>query len=963
MKYRRVMCVFLLLAASCTTATKVGLVKSGKTVSCIVLPDNAGPVERHAAEELAAYVMKITGAQIPITNQVTGSNAYAVRIGTVGAGNVLPGRALDAARTRIKGDGFVISADPGGVQIISQKQRGLLYGVYELIRRCGGVVWLYPGEEGEYCPKAPDFVLPAQLTVCNPDFAIRRIALNGCARRQLYDTWDWMIRNGFQIQTPLLEEGNPDKQWLAMRAPVLYASADFFVLFGAKNGQEKMMAEHPGYFGLRDGKRAPLGYDRTCSQPCTSNPEVINYVADRILERIARYGDADITFHLANDDHMKWCQCENCLKLDPPEEKAKNVVSTRWWMFVNAVAAKVLSPDRPNVSFETFAYQNFRDVPLGVKPDPRVRVVICPHQRCYAHALEDPACPPNATRFRKMFEDWTQAGMNCSTFEYHTQLPGVSRYLPVEEPWVKDLVFYHRIGMKGFMVVTRPPDAKYSEKSEGYYLGRNMWYSLWQLHWLTGHFAWHINDRYASAAEGSASAYYGQAWPVMREYKAELVKAFREPPVHMGYGTPDAVLGQCYDRPGLDVKLPRLFAGAERAAAGDPVIVKRLKREGDYVRMNWVAEHKKYLEKKGKEIRVLKTNRPIAIDGNLEETVWRETPFVSEFMLADGKRMASAQTFVRMRYEADAIYLAIEAMEPMPKAMKETGNIWSGNHVEVFLQHLAMEDRYYQLAIDRNGKSCQAMATSGSSCDRSFDAKPEFKTKMLPDRWVAEIRVPTFFLKRRIQDGDVWRINIARVRSMADEKNNENSSWSGGIFHGSVLHRTVAFGDAGAIVKNGDFEEAGVQPRKTGAGKKWEYAGGQAPLGWAFNPNNVGRAELREDGAATGKRFIRIQGTDAFVEQALNLPDGSHDLKVRLRVKGKGKLLVRLRLADGSYAPVLSENADSAEWKLLAASVPCMKNGRMVLAFRISGEIDLDDVTLYREEPENMPEAQKHPAR
>ena len=149
-------------------------------------------------------------------------------------------------------------------------------------------------------------------------------------------------------------------------------------------------------------------------------------------------------------------------------------------------------------------------------------------------------------------------------------------------------------------------------------------------------------------------------------------------------------------------------------------------------------------------------------------------------------------------------------------------------------------------------------------------------------------------------------------------------------------------------------------PQRTKIVDRWEYAGGAVPRHWDFNPNNPGRVELLADGAAAGKFLMRVKGVNSFVEQELALPDGKHDLKVRLRAKGKGELLVRLRRADGTYAAVLTESVDSAEWRQLSAVAHCEKSGRMVLAFRISGEIDLDDVGVSSEEPEIMPDAQKH---
>ena len=101
-----------------------------------------------------------------------------------------------------------------------------------------------------------------------------------------------------------------------------------------------------------------------------------------------------------------------------------------------------------------------------------------------------------------------------------------------------------------------------------------------------------------------------------------------------------------------------------------------------------------------------------------------------------------------MRYDADNIYCAIEAMESEPKNMKDAESIWGGNHLELFLSNPSMGGSYYHLAIDSKGKIYQSLATSGSSCDRNFDAKPEFKAKILSDRWLAEIRVPTLPLKK-----------------------------------------------------------------------------------------------------------------------------------------------------------------------------------------------------------------------
>ena len=49
-------------------AAAADLVKHGKSVSCIQLADNADKVEKHAARELAYFIRKQTGTEIPVSS-------------------------------------------------------------------------------------------------------------------------------------------------------------------------------------------------------------------------------------------------------------------------------------------------------------------------------------------------------------------------------------------------------------------------------------------------------------------------------------------------------------------------------------------------------------------------------------------------------------------------------------------------------------------------------------------------------------------------------------------------------------------------------------------------------------------------------------------------------------------------------------------------------------------------------
>ncbi len=966
------MVLALLTDVSCATRPAVPgrdaeLVKDGAAKCAIVLSAQAGLVERHAADELKTYLQKITGADVAITAEAA-PGVTPIRIGVAGADNLVMNRDLKKAVAAITDDGFVIESGKDGVQIVAKDKRGLLYGVYHLLKSYGGVYWLFPGEEGEYCPKNNAFVVPAQCTTVNPAFTERKFRLNG-GSGWTPDTFDWLLRNGLQVYGAKYKDGSPEKKYMDERAMIINVSDELTpIMVGAwdKKKLQALFDEHPEYFGIYKGKRGVYGV----SQPCTSNSEVIKLMLEHWLQKLEAYGQVPLVAGCGNDDHTCWCQCDNCKKLDPPEEVATGDVSTRWWLYVNAVAKAILTPDYPNRSMAVLVYQNYRRVPVGVKPDPRVTAIICPHQRCYIHPLDDPTCAPNASKFRKMFEDWHAAGIRSTTFEYHPEMPGKCSYLPMEASWVKDLQFYKRLNMYGFGMVVTAPDGHYAGHEYGrthLYALTNQWRALWQQHWLTGYFAWNIDADFETVSEAINSRYYGPAWPAMKAYRAELLKAIQETPVNMGYGTPNAVLGKCYDRPGLAQRLADLLDQAEKAVAQDPVILKRVKYDREYLKTNWEAAYEEYQQTKQKEYNARRTTQAPVIDGILDDPDWKNSDFVTDFIVfGEDGRKAEVQTFVRMLYDDTNVYFGIECLKAKSgkvevKAAKDGLDALNGSHLELFLTPPGLGGKYYHIGFSTNGKLYQAMTDSPSSRDADFKLNPQVKMTELPDRWIAEVKVPIEKLKGKIADGDVWRINVARC-ALTDAGKAESSSWSGGgVFHGSEVHRSVAFGAEGAIVKNGDMEDCGKPRLDKNPARNWEYLSADVPLHWSFNENNRGKAELVSTGAPFGRHFLRLQGTNAFVEQVIAIPAGATDtFGVNLVARGKGELCLSLRDATGKYHNSIIKKFDTDKWETISGLLQCDVPGRTVLALRITGEIDLDNIRMSAETSlANMPDAEK----
>ena len=964
MKLKVVPLLMILCIAVCgvSAGESVELVKDGKVRAVIVIPKDADSTVKLAAKELADYVEKITGARLPEAETApSGKLSVRFTLAEKKGNNFSP--ALEKALKQIQFDGFAVDADPSGVRIVSFKKRGLLYGTYYLLREYGGVIWFHPDptDEGEYVPKSKDFSVPVQITVKNPVFESRKFTLNGGSTKNDH-VYRWFLRNGIQLHTgytqdetilaldPVLREGGHD-----MGSLLAGYGADY------KKRMNTLMKEHPDYFGLVDGKRLSAGNENGCCQPCTSNPEVLRRMGDNALAQIERFGNMENIRGLCNDDHTVWCECPECRKLDDPDAPRNNRHANRWWHFVNYMAGRILSEEHPNRQLETLVYQTFRYPPGKVKPDPRVPVVICPHQRCYIHSLTDPNCSVNPA-FKEMFDSWHRAGMRATTFEYHTQLPGATRYLPLERAWIDDLKYYRKLDMNGYGLITRAALSDFGKRSSPF--NDHMWMSLWQMHWLTAYYSWNIDADFDKVSEQINSKYYGPAWKYMKPYREELTKALYAPKVHMGYGTPDAVLGKCYESAGLAERLQSYLDQAEKAAADDPLCLKRVRRDRLFLKLSWEDAHKLYMQSRQKEYDAKRLRGSIRLDGRLDEDVWRTSDVESDFKTAGSTPVpASPGTFARIAYDDNALYFGIEAMKAksgktddsaaadgIPAAMK-------GSHLEIFLAAPSMNGKYYHFGLSHNGKIFQALTDSPSTRDENIKVDFEYKIMDAPDRWTAEIKVPVAKLAKKISDGETWKINIART-ALTESGKLESSSWSNGIFHGSSMHRTVAFGETGALLKNGDFEDIGKPVIKKHLKKQWEYVSGTVPLHWAFNENNTGKAEVRNDGAPSGKNYLRIEGENAFFGQYSPFPPDIREVNVRMNVRGKGELFSRVF---GNKNEGFMTKVDSPDkWTEVAGTIRLPENPK-AFWFRVTGTLDFDDIrVLPISVDDDMPTAEKH---
>ncbi len=757
----------------------IDLVKDGKPNAVVVLPTNMSGAEGYAASELSAYLQKITGASVNIrTSPQPGT--YPIYLAT--ASGQLPAE-VSKLFYKLKDDGFLIVVGKDAMYVTSRVPAGVIYGVYEILKRYGDVRWFYPGPEGEYVPQKSTFSVPEGVISVNPSFLKRSFNLTGGPQNYMaYPTMQWMLRNNMTgavssgLYTDLKAYGGHD-WWTLLPKELFRTRPELFPMVGGKRHIPSWKYSDPGY-----------------SNPCVSNQESVDIMVDSVLKKIA--ADRKITvYEILQNDTSQWCECENCRKLDSPADRINHSISNRFWTFANALIQNIRKTS-PGLEITVWAYINAEDPPDTVKPDTRCNLRYCMVRRCHIHSLQDPSCAVNR-KFRERLEAWRKLGMPIWTYEYSAFVPHGSRVsAPFEKIHSEDMKFYRKLGLIGYCD-ERAPIVDTPEKYfiKDYLRGgqgsmSNSWYYDVIPRYFQAYFLWNSNADFETAMEDFGSKFYGKAWPEMKQYRTLLRERYEKAPTHFMYGTPSVAAGRILD----DASEKFLSERLEKAlalASGDQTVCTRIQRDQE-VLAGLVDKRREY-----QKIRDLKTSAG-HVDTPPSEEDWNAVPAVTDFT-ALGKKAVSQKTSAKVLYDPKNLYFRVEAFDDnMDKvAARETerdGVLWNDSTIELFIASPSFGGKYLHFIVNPRGTIFDAMTVHPSDSDKTFDAKASVKVRKEKDRWIADIAIPFESLGSVPKPEDEWKINVARSRVLVDGSHGESSSWSLGEFHGVDMYRTAVFG-------------------------------------------------------------------------------------------------------------------------------------------------------------------------
>jgi hypothetical protein len=169
----------------------------------------------------------------------------------------------------------------------------------------------------------------------------------------------------------------------------------------------------------------------------------------------------------------------------------------------------------------------------------------------------------------------------------------------------------------------------------------------------------------------------------------------------------------------------------------------------------------------------------IRVDGELTEAVWQQAPVISGFKQREPKDGADAtyDTEARVAYDAMALYVAVQAIDPEPsrivgiRTRRDEGS--PSDWIRVLVDSFHDRRSAYEFAVNPVGVKQDAYWFNDGSNDTGWDAVWEVAVSRGPRGWRAEFRIP--FSQLRFHPSASATFGFAVVRQIG--RLNETTTW------------------------------------------------------------------------------------------------------------------------------------------------------------------------------------------
>lgn len=366
----------------CSCGDTIQLADRGRSDYRIVVASDADSLTRLTAERFQSYFQQISQAELPL---VTDAEATATKEIVFGRTNRI---VEDTAKMAALGhDGFVIYTNGPTLYVVGNTSRGTMNGMYTLLDDYLGCRKY--SAKVEVIPQLDKVTVPGHIYDRQvPVITFRDVHYRG-TNDQGYIDWHKLSHDP--------TGGKPDWGFWCHSFETLLPADKYF-------------RTHPEYFALVGGKRAT-------TQPCLSNPAVLEIMCDNLAKAMAEKPEA-MYWSVSSNDNFGYCQCPLCAEVDSIEGSPTGSVIR----FVNKVAERF-----PDKVISTLAYQYSRAAPKVTKPLENVNIMFC---NIECNRSQPIATDPTSASFRRDMEEWAKLTDNILVWDYVIQFKNLVSPFP-----------------------------------------------------------------------------------------------------------------------------------------------------------------------------------------------------------------------------------------------------------------------------------------------------------------------------------------------------------------------------------------------------------------------------------------------------------------------------------------------------------------------------------------------------
>jgi hypothetical protein len=509
--------VALYIPCQCLATKQLVIVQDGVSAYVVAIPTKPTDAEKHAAEELTAYIKKISHVELRL--QGVGArvgNAIILRR----AAGITAGK---SGFIRPEDDAFSIdSSADGDIILEGNSDRAVLHAAYEFLTQLG-CRFLAPQFDhyhgtAEVIPTTPTLTWLVRSMHTQPVFAYRKLYVeegHSQNEKNLRQLIEWMPKAGYNVLVvPADYQGAGRVKWdtwrialtpeLQKRGIVIEVGGHGYQNFinsdmPAPDADGKTLFDaHPDWFAIDQNGARRREHNWVLN---SANPQAVQFMAANMLKYIQDRPEIQI-FDMWPPDGERW---------DESEQGRKQGSSTDRMVLLTNLVREEMVKVRPDIRLECIAYSRYVQPPVLQHLHKDILVDFCPSGQSFEAPFDDPSNSYN-TRYSRGLAGWRQGfDGDISIYSYYRKY--IWQSLPVILPhyFQQDLKFFQSSRLQGISTFSEPGD----------------WFTYELNHYMLAKIAWNPNTDVDVLIQDFCSARYGPAAKAASTVLHELEETVR----------------------------------------------------------------------------------------------------------------------------------------------------------------------------------------------------------------------------------------------------------------------------------------------------------------------------------------------------------------------------------------------------------------------------------------------------